>query len=235
VSEVAIATIAFDVPWAISEQIRLIDKHLTDPYDLTVFDNSRDHRAAREIRNICDAHMTTYVRLSDPKHEHHTALNAAAEAMLRGEARYIGWLDHDVFPCEITALIPLIDTSGFLALGQRHHATGRLYPWPGFLFMDREWLDGRPLDFTGIRGAHKRDDGDTGSGLWPLFAEEEWQTMYLLPHGYRMIREPDDHGLQSSGIEVIGDWLHLTNLSGWMEIPDPAERERLLRDMVAAC
>jgi hypothetical protein len=55
-----------------------------------------------------------------------------------------------------------------------------------------------------------------------------------MEHGYRFIREPDDYGLQSSGVEIIGDWLHLTNGSHWMQVPDPEERDRLTAEMIAA-
>ncbi len=235
--DLALATIAFDVDWVIAEQIRLLDVYLEDAYELTVFDNSSDERAAHAIRGICEGTATGYVRLHTEQHLHHEALNTAAAALLRDDAQYIGWLDHDVFPAEPCELIPLIDRAGFLALGQTYsaHSDGRprTYPWPGFFFVKRDWLAGRTLDFTGVRGATPRDDGDTGSGLWPLFAEEDWRAMYSLHHGYGVLREPDGEGLQSFGYEEIGPMIHLTNVSRWKAVPNPEERERLLRELVA--
>ncbi len=233
--ELALATIAFNVDWVIAEQIRLLDAYLADDYTLTVVDNSDDERAANALRAVCERTATEYVRLQSERHMHHDALNAAAEILLRGSAPYIGFLDHDVLPAEPCELIPLVERSGgFLALGQTYRPTEKTYVWPGFFIVERAWLAGRPLDFTGIRGDTPRDDGDTGSGLWPLFADVQWDDLYRLEHGYRVIREPDSYGLQSFGIERLGPMVHLTNTSKWMSVPNPDERERLLRELVAA-
>jgi hypothetical protein len=207
VTELALATIAFEAPLLIAEQHRLFDKYLEDDFTLTVYDNTG--------------------RL------HHQGLNRAAEDLLAGDAPYFGFLDHDVFPTTPTSLIPLIEETGFYGVGQRHAPTGHLYLWPGFCFFSREWLNGRPLDFEGIRGQHAKDDGDTGSGLWPLFVLEDWQKMYRPEHGYRVIREPDAYGLQSYGYETIGDFVHLTNGSHWMRVPDAEGRDRILFQMLA--
>src|SRR5262245_51830780 len=208
-SMIALATIAYREPWLIEQQKRLLSKYLQDDYNLLIYENGEGVL-------------------------HHEGLNNAAEILTTGDAPYVGFLDHDIFPTRPTSLIPLIEEAGFYGVGQRHAPTGHLYLWPGFCFFSREWLAGRPLDFEGIRGAKSKDDGDTGSGLWPLFANEGWERMYRAEHGYRAIRHPDEHGLQSWGVETIGDWLHLTNGSGWMDVPDPEERTRLLKELVAS-
>lgn len=221
----ALATVAFNHPRAISEQIRLLDKYLRDTHLLTVFDNSTDEEASEEILRICVQSATPHVRM--PTRMHHETLNAAAR-MLPEQAEHIGFLDHDVFPVEPTHLISLIAETGFYGVGQRHPATGHLYLWPGFCFFSRKWLAGRPLDFSGLRDGDKRNDGDTGSSLWPLFVDEEWEKMYRAPHSYGVVRRPDEFGLQSWGYERIGSWIHFSNASKWMAVPDPEERERLL-------
>lgn len=228
---IALASIAFNRPHMISEQIRLLAKNLQDPFQLNVFDTSSDMSAAKKIKRIC-SDVAVYTRLKT--HSHHEGLNAAATELLAGHASYIGFLDHDVFPMRPTAIIDKIALAGFYGVGQRHPATGRLYLWPGFCFFSREWLADRPLDFGGLRDGDHRNDGDTGSCLWPLFAEEDWSLLYQPRHSYQVIREPDEYGLQSWGVEKIDDWLHLSNASGWMTVPNPKEREKILADMLAA-
>ena len=137
-----------------------------------------------------------------------------------------------MFPIRPTTLIDKIEEAGFYGIGQRHPATGHLYLWPGFCFFSREWLAGRELDFSGIRDGDARNDGDTGSMLWPLFVDEDWDKLFRAPHFHRYIRKPDEYGLQSAGYEQIGDWIHFTNASRWMLVPRPEERERLLFELL---
>lgn len=203
-----LATIAFRQPRLIEEQRRLLAKFLQDDYELVVIEN--------------DSRM------------HHEGLNVAAELLLAARAPFIGFLDHDVFPTRPTTLIDKIAEAGFYGIGQRHPATGRLYLWPGFCFFSKAWLNNRPLDFSGIRDGDKRNDGDTGSANWPLFENENWERMYAISHGYEVIRRPDSYGLQSWGYERLGsDWIHFSNGSNWMRVPNPEERERLLFDLLA--
>lgn len=223
----ALATIAFNKPRLIEEQQRLLAKHLQDDFALTVFDASSHVRVDDVIDDV-----TGYLPLGTNHHD--AALNVAADELLAGNDDYIGFLDHDIFPTRTTTLVDKIESAGFYGVGQRHAPTGRLYLWPGFCFFSREWLDGRELDFTGIRADNPADNGDTGSGMWPLFEGEPWENMYRPTHSYQPIREPDGYGLQSFGVEFIGDWLHLSNGSGWMAIPDPDERERLTYEMISA-
>ena len=227
---IALATIAYNHPRLISEQIRLIGKNLYDRHELVVFDASSSEKESVAIRGICEAHETRVVRLD--MHTHHEALNLAAMWLRAAEAPYIGFLDHDIFPIRPTSLRDLIEGAGFYGVGQRHPATGHLYLWPGFCFFSREWLAGRPLDFSGLRDGDRRNDGDTGSGLWPLFTDEDWEKLFRVPHFHRPIRKPDAYGLQSWGYEVIGDWLHFSNASMWMKVPKPKERERLLFELL---
>lgn len=232
-----LATVAFNVPWLIEEQIRLLSTHLADKHRLTVFDNSNDREAAREIERVCSGRVD-YERLAVPSNYHHYALNVAGKRLVDRGEQHIGFLDHDVFPRRKTRLIPRIKPSGFYGVGQRHGPTDSLYLWPGFCFFSTEWLTAkqpRRLDFGGIRGADRKDDGDTGSMNAALFEDEDWSRMFTGEHGYAALREPDSVGLQSWGYEVLGgDWIHLSNGSGWMVIPRPDERERLCQELVAS-
>lgn len=222
----ALASIAFNKPRLISEQIRLLDKYLEDSYSLTVYDASN----GESVVGVIDG-KTGYHRLGTNQHDE--ALNISANELIAGDAPYIGFLDHDIFPTKPTTLIDKIQGAGFYGVGQRHAPTGRLYLWPGFCFFSREWLAGRTLDLRGIRADNPADNGDTGSGLWPLFEDEDWSNVFRVDHGYKAIRKPDSFGLQSWGVETISDWLHVSNGSHWMKVPDADERDRLVYSMIA--
>lgn len=229
-----LATIAFNRPRLIGEQIRLLRKHLTDEFTLTVLDNSDDEEASREIHEVALAVLDVHwERPSISPRMHHLALNHAARSFREQGSEFFGFLDHDIFPVRETRLLPLIEEAGFLGIGQRAPATGRLYPWPGWVFFSRDWLGERELNFGGKGG------GDTGSALQDLFDEEEWEKFYRVGHGYRAVRHPDDVGLQSWGYEHFStdggepDWIHLTNGSRWMAVPDIEGRERIIFDLLA--
>lgn len=229
-TELALATIAHNAPRWIAEQIRLLSSYLKDDFMLTVYDSSSNEEAAEQIRSICETTETYYRRLDERMH--HLSLNAAAAHLLAGDAPRIGFLDHDIFPSCDVELVPSIDAAGFYGVPQRHAPTSKMYLWPGFCFFSREWLNGRPLDFGGIRLKHPRDDGDTGSLLSDLFVDDDWEAMCRIEHGYKAIRKPDSYGLQSWGVEMIDGWIHFSNGSGWMRIPNPEERERLLGELL---
>jgi hypothetical protein len=233
VASIDLYIVAFGRPDLLRHQIRLIRKNLRDSAGVTVIDNTPE--AVPEMELICQGSQMGYMRSPSEDHLHSEALDFACEHALDStDAEFFGFLDHDIFPRQETTLIEKIEKTGFYGIGQRHAPTGALYLWPGFCFFSRSWLDGRRPNFDGIRGIDKRDDGDCGSANWPLFEHEVWENMWPMEHGYRFIREPDDYGLQSSGVEIIGDWLHLTNGSHWMQVPDPEERDRLTAEMIAA-
>jgi hypothetical protein len=117
-------------------------------------------------------------------------------------------------------------------MGQTHSASGRRYPWPGFIIFQREWLADRPVNFFGYRARDLRDNGDTGSMNFGLFTDEDWQRLPALHHEYVAVREGHSAYLQDWGYERIGDFIHLTNASDWMEIQNPDERHALLRGVV---
>ena len=255
--DLLIASIQHNCDWAAREQIRLFKNNLTDSHELIMVDNSTDPGASAAIRDICAATGTMYLPVPGLRHEHPDGLNFVAGAFRsldvpdgvifergqpdfrrgRPSPRYIGFVDHDVFPRSRATVIDLIRPAGFFGIGQRHRPTGSRYVKPSFCFFDRQWLGGRALNFDGIRAADKADDGDCASMLAPLFSDEDWLRLPHMEHGYTHIREMDSAGLQSWAIEVFGnhgEWIHLFNLSRWLAVPDPDERERLVREMVEA-
>lgn len=226
-------SIGFGRPDLLREQVRLINKYLSDPFGFCLIDNTPDPVAAH-MEAACRDLGVGYLHVPSKKHLHNDALNFAAAHAIKVGSEYFGFLDHDVFPCRATSLLSKVIERGFYGVGQRHAPTGNLYLWPGFCFFSRKWLGVRRLNFDGIKADYRRDDGDCGSMNWPLFSDEDWRDMHSMEHGYKTIRKPDDYGLQSWGVEILGDWLHLTNGSNWMDVPEPEERDRLLLEMVGA-
>jgi hypothetical protein len=224
-------TIGFGRPDLVGQQKRLLDKYLTDSFGICLIDNSFDEQAEK-MEKACHGIGVGYQRAVSKKHEHPDALDFAARYAAEQGYDYIGFLDHDVFPVRRTTLIDKLKAVGFYGIGQTHPATGVHYLWPGFSFFSKTWLGGRHLNFQGIRGEYKRDDGDCGSMNWPLFSEEDWRLLWGIEHGYEAIREPDEHGLQSWGIEKLGDWIHFTNASNWKNVPDIEERDMILTRML---
>ncbi len=229
-----VATIAYDVPWAIAAQIRLLCENLTDSYLHTVFDNSGDPDRAAEIEQLSRESGTRYVRVGPPGSRHEHALNVAARDLGARGLPYCAFLDHDIFPRRPTRLVEPIEAAGFFGLPQRHAPSGSVYLWPGLACFSRAWLGARTLDFKGIRGATPEQDGDTGSMLGGLFEPSAWERMAPLEHAYQPIRDLDDDGVQSWGVELIGDWLHAMNTSDWKAVPDAEGRTRLVRALVDA-
>ena len=85
-----LATIAFNNPMVISEQIRLLRKNLQDPFEYTVADQSPDPELAARIRRVCAEAEVGYLMLPrgrlrlNPSISHGRALNWVL-------ANYLDW------------------------------------------------------------------------------------------------------------------------------------------------
>lgn len=236
-AELDLATIACDTPWVVEAQIRLFTKNLRDDFQLSVYDNSHDMKAAWDIERLCADAGTRYVRVPLAEGVHHMsrphlqrlhehALRHACEDLLNRQAPVIGFLDHDVFPTRPTSLLALVEPQGFFGIGQRHPDSGLIYLWPGFVAFNRQWLNGRRPDFGCL------EHGDTGSKLADLVTAEEVAALPQIPYGYEWIRQTDGRS-HSDAIERIGSFVHLTNTTRWNAIPARGERDQLVRRLVA--
>lgn len=225
-------TVGFGRPDLLIEQDRLLKKYLKDKFLLHLVDNTPGHDA-NVMRETADSLLIEYLRTDSGGVEHPDALNRGAQIAAEREYDFFMFLDHDVFPRRNCNVIKHLEKIGFYGIGQYHGPTNSAYLWPGLFGISRSWLDGRALDFNGIRGEQKRDDGDCGSMNARLFKDEDWVNLHgVLDHGYGFLRAPDAHGLQSFGYEQMGPWLHLSNSSHWMQIPEPEERDRLALELI---
>lgn len=228
---ISLYVVGFGRPDLLREQHRLFTKFLKDPFEICVVDNT-DSPVNITMESVCEELGIGYHLVESEKHEHNDALNQAARLAVASENEFWMTLDHDVFPRRKTSLVKKIKVAGFYGIGQFHHPTKTRYLWPGFAGFSKEWLNGRIPNFNGIRGVDKREDGDTGSMLGPLFTYDDWDNLPRTDHGYRVIRPEDEYGLQSFGIEFFDDFIHLTNASHWMDVPEPDQRDEILMEMV---
>lgn len=220
-----LATITFNVEWLVKEQIRLLRTHLTDDYQLTVYDNSSVVDVAWRISDLCHAENTRYIRVPTHHRTHEQALLHACEDLLNRQAPFIGFLDHDVFPTRATSLTSLAVNGVF---GVQQNQKGVTYLWPGLLVIKREWLDGKtPLNLGSVGGA------DTGSGLSELLTVEDLAGISVVEYGYEEVL-PRNGVTQAWAIERIGPFIHLGNASNWLKIPQFAVREATVQRLVNA-
>jgi hypothetical protein len=216
--ELDLVTIACNNVHVVSEQIRLLRANLRDTFCHTVIDNSSDRLAGREIESLCTCECIPYVRMPriyssayDPSFSHASALNWAwTNYLTPRSASHFGFLDHDVFPARPTSLLECLRNQP--VWGHLQIRESRWYPWPGLCVFDAEWLAGRRLDFKPGPGF------DVGGRLYDVLSPAlsqgnlEWPTS-----SHERLREGGDIP-QDNFYQMIGDWLHTINASGWLAV-----------------
>jgi hypothetical protein len=208
-----LVTVAFNNPQLLAEQHRLLEKNVLDPFVWTIADNSSDDHARAEIRLYCLEHHLPLIDLPrspytgrNPSRSHGESLNYVYRRYLQPrKAKYIGLLDHDVFPVAPTRIIPeLVQSQVF---GRVVHQNGAWYIWPGLAFFGRSILDRHRVDFNPCPGL---DTG--GSNFELLYRELNVATIDRM--GHRIDRVFDqEHGFWN--YEVLGSWIHTQNGSAW--------------------
>ena len=222
-------SIAFENPATIRHQIRLLDKYLADPFELIVVDNSPQGPAREEIASVCRDNAITYVGLAANPFtigaaSHGAALNwAYFNLVVPAGHEYFGFVDHDIQPFKRTQVVPVLRRCGVFGLVQERGR--RWYLWPGFCFFSARIVGRRGLDFMPTRGL------DSGGGNWrALFHAIPRATLPSVTQTYGALT--DGCSLQSSGYELIGDWVHTMNASEWTPAPGKQRLvDRFLSDM----
>lgn len=223
-----LATIAFNNPMVISEQIRLLRKNLQDPFEYTVADQSPDPELAARIRRVCAEAEVGYLMLPrgrlrlDPSMSHGRALNWVLANYLRPRrAHYVGLLDHDVFPIRPTAVIPRLSHAPVWGVEQRRGR--RWYLWPGLNFFDARRIPLELLDFLPAPGF------DTGGRNYEtVYSKLDPDDLDAPSTGRRRLRDGDE-AIQSDHYSLIGDWLHTFNASHWMPV---TPRDHLVAELL---
>lgn len=223
-----IYTIAFNNLFVVREQNRLINKYVSDNFVYTVCDNSNNRIKSLIIKTYCRFNKINYVRLPDvtrkkldPSTSHGTALNWVYQHFIKNKIRYFGFIDHDIFPITKTSIIPKIKI-GFWGLPQERE--DRWYLWPGFCFFDDEHLGCECcLDFLPARGV------DTGGRNYEIiYSKFDKKSLDGLKHEYKQVREGND--IQADYVELIDDWIHTFNASGWKKC---RPKNKIIKELLA--
>jgi hypothetical protein len=209
-----VCSIAFNSDWAIDRQSRLMRRYLKGAAYL-VADNSSDEAAAARIAALCAAQGAHYFRLpSTPTRKasrsHGLALNWVCRNLIARLAPPVfGFVDHDIFPTapvDVAACVRDQPVWGRLVVRQE-----LWYLWAGFCFFRGAVLRERALDFRQdwFRGL------DTGGANWPFYATLDRAALAFPMERQIHVGKLADGELDA--IDLIGDWVHCGNASGWRQ------------------
>jgi hypothetical protein len=209
-----VCSIAFNNDWAIDRQSRLMRRYLVGA-DYLVADNSGDDAAAARIAALCAAHGAHYLRLPrsptrGASRSHGLALNWVCRNLIAPlEPPAFGFVDHDIFPTAPVDVAALLREQP--VYGRLVERFGRWYLWAGFCFFRGAVLRERKLDF--------RQDWflglDTGGANWRFYAALD-RAALAFPRERQIHAGPGGDGM-ADAIDLIGDWIHCGNASGWRQ------------------
>lgn len=155
------------------------------------------------VKNISYIKIPFGIRFN-PSYSHGYALNFAYNIFLKiNKIKYLGFLDHDIYPYRKTEIIKKIREGVFGRLQERDN---RWYLWPGFVFFDLDKIRDKKIDFTPIEGL------DTGGRLYYSLYSNIKKENLIFPKEYYIELENDN---RETKVQVIDDWIHLVNLSNW--------------------
>jgi hypothetical protein len=222
-----VCSIAFNNDWAIDRQSRLMRRYLADAAYL-VADNSSDDAAAARIAAICGAQGAHYFRLPRSptrmaSRSHGLALNWTCRNLIAPLAPpAFGFVDHDIFPTAPLDIASCLRTQP--VWGRLVERFGRWYLWAGLCFfrgeMLRTKLDFRQDWFLGL---------DTGGANWRLYAGLDRAALAFPAERTIFLGKLADG--ENDAIDLIGDWVHCGNASGWRQ--GDASKHALIEEMLA--
>lgn len=211
-----IVTIAYNNSETIITQHEFIKENIHDRFNYIVIDNSDIENVSQTIARYCQNKNLLYIRLKnnpyngkDPSRSHGIALNWAYRNIIQqSKSKYFGFIDHDIYPIKNTSIICELKKS--TVWGHYQKRSSEWYLWPGLCFFDKSFLSNKKINFLPAPGL------DTGGGNWnSLFCKLDQKSVNWPSHKY--IRYRKGKLLQSTHAEIIGDWLHLINSSGWKD------------------
>lgn len=224
-NSILLITIAFNEPYWIREQARLLKKYVRDEFTWVVVDNSSREESSQQIAEFCNAAGVPYCRTrssGDPSTSHGHALNWAYESTVKkAEQRFFGFLDHDVFPVAPVEFISSLLKCGIYGILQWR--SERWYLWPGFSFFDMEIVQkvsNGTLNFLPCPGL------DTGGSNWPLiYSKLKHEDVPKLEEQIEYIQNQGSGAIQRDAVCRFGSWIHVVNGSRWMNFPDELDRK----------
>ena len=209
VGSLDLAVVAFGESQTLRLQVEAMRRHLRDDWSYTTFDNSPRMEDRMRIADLCADLGVGYVSLPsnpltalDPSGSHALALNWAYRRHLRPRgADVIGVLDPDVLPSCPTSVVDRLDDQPCWGLDQPRPP--RWYLWAGFAFFRQQNCP--KLDFLPM----PRHRLDTGGRNWKILYRHLDRSSLRFP-AHQLAPVPGQ-------AEVIGDWVHTSNSSGWRD------------------
>jgi glycosyltransferase involved in cell wall biosynthesis len=250
-SDLLLLTIAFNESSLIEDQIVLLKKFVTDPFDHVVVDNSTDLSVRQTIKEICQTYGVGYAGVPIPNPFQKNKSHAAAmhwayfQLVRKSKAKVIGFLDHDVFPLKPYSILHKVKNGIYGRVMHTYFPSGyleELIPespywslWAGFCFFEKRLLKG-PFPWSFNFFSKYFPGGyflDTGGGLWDkVFSKLD----YPGPMASYEIRKISDQGegIQNQSLELIdGSWIHFVSLSNWREIKDLKGKKEKLTEILS--
>lgn len=204
-----IATIAFNNLETLQLQYINLNKYLKDKFEYVIIDNSNDYKISKEIRKWCELEKILYIKIYfkyniNPSNSHGYALNYAYSILSKTQAKYLGFLDHDIYPYKDTNIINRIKEGVYGHIQNRENIW---YLWPGFCFFDTINIKNIKVNFLPVSGL------DTGGRLYSLYYKNINKNIINVPiQSNYYIKDKNNNEII---IEKIGDWLHIGKLSNW--------------------
>jgi hypothetical protein len=226
--DLTILTIGFNNWQVIRMQHENLKKYLLDNHDYVVVDNSTDRESCKSIRQYCINNDITYIRLENnpgngrnPSFSHGISINwAYYNYLINKKSKYIGIIDHDIFPLKKTRILDNLKNQ--YIYGHCQNRAGRWYLWPGFCFYKLSYLKRNKPNFEPIWGL------DSGGGNWSaLYRHINTKNLHWPRHNYLKYQGGDT--IQSSSVEIIDDWIHLMAASGWMSGNQAKDVESIMK------
>lgn len=227
--------ILFNTSRFITEQIRLLQKHVTN--EIKVVDNSSDYEVAQKVKEICAEnkveYLKTYCDESDFSKSHSYACTIAIN-MFRDTDESLLVLDHDIFPVKefekpgeeiILAGIPQDRKSTKEILDENNQRYLFTYLWPGLLYINTKALTGIEID---VKPCIVMDTFlDTGGGLYKLILGNKERVKHYNER-YQYFDNEDNYSL------IDDAWMHFRNGSNWKKEGNHEQRIEKLMSILYA-
>lgn len=229
-NSVDLITIAFNNPYLIEQQIRLVKKHITDPSVTHIIaDNSTDKKSREQLYTICKKAGVAYISLPRNSvthyvrrgcYSHGAAMNWMYYNFIKlRQPKYFGFIDHDLFPTRSYSIKEHMKDLEFY--GERRIYPTGWYLWAGFCFFDYEKTQLTKFNFFPC--VISKGYLDTGGSNYPvLYSNRKQDSSFFCPTQSIKIGPGDDY--HNDFVQQIDHaWIHA--IAGGSIQHVPAKRE----------
>ena len=234
----------FNRPDLLPIQIRSIQKHLKNEYEIIVVHDSRDNNFVEEFVEICesfnlDFHHHDSVQGKSPSQYHGESIQWAYDTIIKYECvdDLTLILDHDMFLIDD---IDLVEYIGDYDIAGCHQNRGSVeYVWPGLVMFNYQAI--KDIEFDFLPGVHNGQVLDTGGGTCYIVESEGIRykaTGCEYPDSYDGIDLLDEEVNLGFGFELHldGKFLHFRNACGWhnnlKKVVNDANKKKVLESIL---